>query len=150
MPPRRRKVTTAKENNTKDTIKTAKQDIKKNTKKQEGRSKPKKVHRDSYARFIRKVLKQVHPDMIRTKKGASAYLALSKKAMSIMNSLVNDLFERIAMEAAKLVKYAKRRTLKSEDIQASVRLVVSGELAVHAVSEGVKAVAKYTEEMKQV
>lgn len=94
--------------------------------------KPKKQY-DSYGRFICKVLKQVHPD-----------IAITKKAMIIMNSFVNDLFERIAIEAGKLAKYVKRRTLTSRDIQASVRLIVPGELAKHAVSEGTKAFAKYS------
>ena len=43
------------------------------------------------------VLKQVHPDT-----------GVSSKAMSIMNSFVNDLFERIAAEASKLAHYNKR------------------------------------------
>ena len=43
------------------------------------------------------VLKQVHPDT-----------GVSSKAMSIMNSFVNDLFERIAAEASKLAHYIKR------------------------------------------
>ena len=43
------------------------------------------------------MLKQVHPDT-----------GVSSKAMSIMNSFVNDLFERIAAEASKLAHYNKR------------------------------------------
>uniref|UniRef100_A0A1B0C9A7 Core Histone H2A/H2B/H3 domain-containing protein n=1 Tax=Lutzomyia longipalpis TaxID=7200 RepID=A0A1B0C9A7_LUTLO len=43
---------------------------------------------ESYAIYIYKVLKQVHPDT-----------GISSKAMSIMNSFVNDIFERIAAEA---------------------------------------------------
>ena len=46
------------------------------------------------------VLKQVHPDT-----------GVSSKAMSIMNSFVNDLFERIAAEASKLAHYNKRLIL---------------------------------------
>ena len=42
-------------------------------------------------------MKQVHPDT-----------GVSSKAMSIMNSFVNDLFERIAAEASKLAHYNKR------------------------------------------
>ena len=47
--------------------------------------------------LILQVLKQVHPDT-----------GVSSKAMSIMNSFVNDLFERIAAEASKLAHYNKR------------------------------------------
>jgi histone H2B len=88
---------------------------------------------ESYASYIYKVLKQVHPDT-----------GISKKAMSIMNSFINDIFERIAGEAGRLVRYNKKATLSSREVQTSVRLILPGELAKHAVSEGTKAVTKYT------
>ena len=76
---------------------------------------------------------QVHPDT-----------GVSSKAMSIMNSFVNDVFERIASEASRLAHYNKRSTISSREIQTAVRLILPGELAKHAVSEGTKAVTKYT------
>ena len=69
---------------------------------------------------------------------------ISSKAMSIMNSLINDIFEKIASEAAKLARYSKKPTVTSREIQTAVRLVLPGELAKHAVSEGTKAVTKFT------
>jgi histone H2B len=77
--------------------------------------------------------------------------------MSIMNSFVNDIFgkislfsfilkfdlyflERIAGEASRLTQYNKRQTISSREIQTAVRLLLPGELAKHAVSEGTKAV----------
>ena len=89
--------------------------------------------KESYASYVFKVLKQVHPDT-----------GVSNKAMSIMNSFVNDIFERIANEASKLAAYNKRSTISSREIQTAVRLILPGELAKHAVSEGTKAVTKYT------
>ena len=89
--------------------------------------------RESYAIYIYKVLKQVHPDT-----------GISSKAMSIMNSFVNDIFERIAAEASRLAHYNKRSTITSREVQTAVRLLLPGELAKHAVSEGTKAVTKYT------
>lgn len=44
---------------------------------------------------------------------------VSSKAMSIMNSFVNDVFERIAAEASRLAHYNKRSTISSREIQAS-------------------------------
>ena len=88
---------------------------------------------ESFAIYIYKVLKQVHPDT-----------GVSKKAMSIMNSFVNDIFDRISGEAGKLVSYSKSKTLTSREIQTAIRLILPGELAKHAVSEGTKAVTKYT------
>ena len=93
----------------------------------------KKKRTESYSSYIYKVLKQVHPDT-----------GISKKGMSIMNSFINDIFERIAGEAGKLAKYNKKATLSSREIQTSVRLMLPGELAKHAVSEGTKAVTKFT------
>ena len=95
--------------------------------------KKRKKRKESYSIYIYKVLKQVHPDT-----------GISSKAMSIMNSFVNDVFERIAGEAARLGQYNKRKTISSREIQTAVRLLLPGELAKHAVSEGTKAVTKYT------
>ncbi|KAJ3056684.1 Histone H2B type 1-A [Rhizophlyctis rosea] len=92
----------------------------------------KKQRKETYSTYIYKVLKQVHPDT-----------GISNKAMSIMNSFVNDIFERIAGEASKLASYNKRSTISSREIQTAVRLILPGELAKHAVSEGTKAVTKY-------
>lgn len=64
--------------------------------------------------------------------------------MSIMNSFVNDVFERIANEASRLTVYGKRSTLSSREIQTAARLILPGELAKHAVSEGTKAVTKFS------
>merc|ERR1712037_848538 len=99
----------------------------------EGSKKRKSKRKESYAIYIYKVLKQVHPDT-----------GVSSKAMSIMNSFVNDLFERIAAESSRLAHYNKRSTITSRAIQTAVRLLLPGELAKHAVSEGTKAVTKYT------
>ena len=97
------------------------------------KKKRKGKRKESYAIYIYKVLKQVHPDT-----------GVSSKAMSIMNSFVNDIFQRIASEASRLAHYNKRSTITSREIQTSVRLLLPGELAKHAVSEGTKAVTKYT------
>jgi len=64
--------------------------------------------------------------------------------MAIMNGFVNDILERLASEAGRLAAYNKKRTLTSREIQTAVRLILPGELAKHAVSEGTKAVVKYT------
>src|SRR6201996_6812977 len=60
--------------------------------------------------------------------------------MAILNSFVNDIFERIAPEASKLASYSKKSTISSREIQTSVRLILPGELAKHAISEGTKSV----------
>ena len=101
--------------------------------KSEGGKAKRKTRKESYSIYIYKVLKQVHPDT-----------GISSKAMSIMNSFVNDIFERIATEASRLAHYNKKHTITSREIQTAVRLHLPGELSKHAVSEGTKAVTKYT------
>ncbi|TIB97638.1 hypothetical protein E3Q17_03325 [Wallemia mellicola] len=64
--------------------------------------------------------------------------------MSVLNSFVNDLFERIASEASKLASYNKKSTISSREIQTSVRLILPGELSKHAISEGTKSVTKFS------
>ena len=47
---------------------------------------------ETYSVYIYRVLKQVHPET-----------GISKRSMSIMNSFINDVFEKICTEATKLV-----------------------------------------------
>ena len=98
-----------------------------------GDKKRSKKRTESYSSYIYKVLKQVHPET-----------GISKRGISILNSFVNDIFDRISGEAGKLVSYSKSKTLTSREIQTAIRLILPGELAKHAVSEGTKAVTKYT------
>ena len=88
---------------------------------------------ETYKIYIYKALKQVHPDT-----------GISSKAMSIMNSFINDTFDRICQESGKLVNNNHKHTLSSREVQTAVRLLLPGELAKHAVSEGTKAVTKYS------
>ena len=99
----------------------------------DGKKKRKSSKAESYKIYLYKVLKQVHPDT-----------GVSSKAMSILNSLMNDMFDKIATEAARLSRYSKKPTMTSREIQTAVRLVLPGELSKHAVSEGTKAVTKFT------
>uniref|UniRef100_A0A0E0C2G9 Core Histone H2A/H2B/H3 domain-containing protein n=1 Tax=Oryza meridionalis TaxID=40149 RepID=A0A0E0C2G9_9ORYZ len=81
----------------------------------------------------------------KAKKSVEIYIfKVLKQAMSTMNSFINDIFEKLAQEAARLARYNKKPTITSRKIQTSVRLVLPGELAKHAVSEGTKAVTKFT------
>eukprot|EP01097_Dermamoeba_algensis_P007955 TRINITY_DN513_c0_g1_i2.p1 TRINITY_DN513_c0_g1~~TRINITY_DN513_c0_g1_i2.p1 ORF type:complete len:202 (+),score=29.51 TRINITY_DN513_c0_g1_i2:225-830(+) len=97
--------------------------------KEEERTKKRKF--ESYTPYIRQVLKLIHPE-----------LSLSRPAMSIMNSFVNDMFERIAVEAGRIAAL-KETALTEREIQSAVRLVLNGNLVKFAISEGVKAVTKY-------
>lgn len=87
--------------------------------------------RVSYARYIYRVLKQIHPDT-----------GISSRAMAVLDSLVHDLIDRLATEAGRLARYNKRQTVTAREVQTATRLVFKGELAKHAVAEGSKAVTK--------
>lgn len=101
------------------------------------------------------MLRQVHPDT-----------SISHRAQRILDSFVNDMFERIATEAsraslvlsfsravlystgswsicvfAELAAYSNKSTLSTREIESAVRLLMPGELARHANCEGAKAVA---------
>ncbi|KAN0084255.1 Histone-fold-containing protein [Tylopilus felleus] len=97
------------------------------------KKKRRKARKETYSSYIFKVLRQVHPDT-----------GISNKAMAILNSFVNDIFERIASEASKLASYSKKSTIASREIQTAVRLILPGELAKHAISEGTKSVTKFS------
>lgn len=83
--------------------------------------------------YIYKLLKMVHPDT-----------GMSQNSKEQVQNILNLLGNKIALEAYSLTKHAGRKTLSSRDIQSAVRLVLPGELAKHAVTEGVKAVTRFT------
>ncbi|KAI6191058.1 Histone H2B [Aphelenchoides bicaudatus] len=99
-------------------------------KKKTGRAK--KPQYTSYSGYIRKVLKQVHPET-----------GINTKTMRIMDSFCKGLYDKLVTEAGSLLKHSKRGTLSDHDIQSAVKLVLPGELAKHAASEGAKAVTTY-------
>ena len=65
----------------------------------------KKKRVESFSVYIYRVLKQVHPET-----------GISKRSMSIMNSFIHDIFEKIATESSKLVRYNKKQTLSSREV----------------------------------
>jgi histone H2B len=106
--------------------------VKKSTKKTDDKNKRRKTRHETFSVYIYKVLKQVHGDT-----------GVSKKSMAIMNSFINDIFEKISLEASKLVRYNKKHTLSAREVQSAVKLLLPGELAKHAIIEGAKAVNKF-------
>nr|XP_035951997.1 histone H2B.1-like [Halichoerus grypus] len=88
---------------------------------------------DSFAIYFPRVLKQVREG-----------LSLSQKTVSILDSFVKDIFERIADEASRLARSTKCSTITFREIQTAVRLLLPGEIGKHAVSEASKAVIRYT------
>lgn len=92
-----------------------------------------KRRQESFALYLYKILKQVHPN-----------LGISKKAMSVMNQFIYDTFERIMLEVQQLMRIRKQKTLYSQQIQTALKLILkNNELYKHAVAEGTKSLTKY-------
>ncbi|XP_074854608.1 histone H2B 5-like [Carettochelys insculpta] len=98
-----------------------------------GDKKHKRSRKESYSTHTYKVLKEFHLDP-----------GIASKVMGIINAFVKDIFERIVGEMSDLAHYSKCSTIISHEIQTTVLLLLLGQLAKHAVSEGTKAITKYT------
>jgi histone H2B len=94
--------------------------------------KRRRTRKETYNTYIYRVLKQVHPDT-----------GISKSGMSVMNSFIKDIFDRLVEEANQLAFYHKAKTISACHLQSAVALVLPGELAKHARTEGTKAVVKF-------
>jgi histone H3/H4 len=84
--------------------------------------------------YIRRVLKQVHPET-----------GISGSALTCLNNLVEITIQKIMVGVNRLLLSTGKKTVNTRDVQDAVRLALPGELCKHALSEGTKAVAKYDE-----
>lgn len=82
--------------------------------------------------YIRRVLKQVHPD-----------IGISGSALSCLNNLVEITIQKIMVGINRLLLATSKKTVNTRDVHDAVRLTLPGELMKHAMSEGTKAVTKY-------
>ncbi len=90
--------------------------------------------------YIQRTLKQLQ---------RKSRLSMSSKSITILGSFVEDIFERLHSEAVNIAKINKHKTLSAREMQTSTRLLLPGDLAKHAMSEGTKAVAKYNTAQSQ-
>ena len=86
----------------------------------------------SFSLYIYKVLKSIANDV-----------GISRKGMNVINSLVTDMFDQIALEGSKLVRYNKKKTLSANDINTAVKLLLPQDLGSHAIMEASNAVNKF-------
>eukprot|EP00767_Chilomastix_cuspidata_P000594 gnl/Chilomastix_cuspidata/1158.p1 GENE.gnl/Chilomastix_cuspidata/1158~~gnl/Chilomastix_cuspidata/1158.p1 ORF type:complete len:140 (-),score=62.00 gnl/Chilomastix_cuspidata/1158:37-456(-) len=91
-----------------------------------------KKRSETYHTYIYKILRQVHPD-----------IAISSKAMVVMNSIIADIFERVCAQAGFLARVNKKSTISDKEILSSAKLLIPGDLSRHAVTEGKKALEKF-------
>lgn len=95
---------------------------------------------ENFKLYIKKVLKEVHPDM-----------KISQSTVDLLNFTVNKIGIAIVEESNRLIhpihykNHAnEKKTISSREIQTSVKIVIPGELKKQAISQGTKAVTKYT------
>jgi histone H2B len=97
------------------------------------RSSRRKPKNESFATYIYRVLKQIHPQ-----------LGMSRKGMEVMDDMMFDLFERFAIEAGKLTTHSKTVTMGRREIQSAVKLLLpTGLLQTNTLHEGHKAMVTY-------
>nr|CAA09733.1 histone H2B [Trypanosoma brucei] len=77
----------------------------------------------------------------RSLRSINSQMSMTSRTMKIVNSFVNDLFERIAAEAATIVRVNRKRTLGARELQTAVRLVLPADLAKTRWQRGTKAVS---------
>jgi histone H2B len=86
----------------------------------------------SFRTYVRAVQDQVQPRV-----------GISNGALEAIDALLDELIRELARLVNELLGLSRHRTLTSRDVQTAARLLLPGELAKHAVSEGTKAVTKY-------
>lgn len=92
----------------------------------------KKRNYKSYKSYIKKLLKDLHPE-----------ISLTAKSLRVLDECVADMLGRIADESRRCAEKTKKQTIKVNDIKASVKLVYGGDLAIHAIAEGMMALEYY-------
>lgn len=90
---------------------------------------PKTVDAVVFDRYIHKVLQQVHPDT-----------GMSRSSMDTMNNIVRFALRKII---TCIMRTKVKETVTAREVQLAVMMVLPGELAKHAVSEGTKAVTTF-------
>ena len=77
--------------------------------------------------------------LLRPKRSTSD-IGIIRNVMGIIDSFINDIFERWAHEDSRLARYKKNPIINSPEIQTAMTLVLSSEIFQHAVSKRTRAV----------
>lgn len=85
----------------------------------------------------------------RTLKGVSPNLHITKSALEALDSVVRVTANQLVDRALALTGGSEKITVSSAELQASVRLVLPGDLATHAVKAGLTATNTFQESEKK-
>ena len=97
---------------------------------------PNKKQLHEYKNFrgaIHRVLQQVHQGT-----------RITLEAVNEINLILHKVGQKLTHDADLLVKNSHRQTVSARDIQSAVRLNLRPAIAKHAISEGTKAITKYS------
>jgi histone H2B len=94
--------------------------------------------RGSYGRYHYKLFKSV-ANLTQPKEK----FGISKAGMAILDSFFYDLVHRYSMVISELIVKTKKASVTEREVQTATRLLLTGELQKHAVSEGQKASQKF-------
>lgn len=96
------------------------------------RRREEKHERISFSSYIYLVLKEIHPD-----------LKISMRAMSVMNNLIGNIFEKIVNRTNHFSKINDLQAISSCEIQRAIRLAFENDITVNASASARQSVAKY-------
>lgn len=91
---------------------------------------------ETYAHFIHQYWKELKPEY-----------RISKKSVTLLNSLVEHLLEKIAEESSRILKHTKTATMSARTVETATRLVMKREFVVVGevmVQRGIQAVESGT------
>eukprot|EP00477_Mikrocytos_mackini_P000043 GAHX01000043.1.p1 GENE.GAHX01000043.1~~GAHX01000043.1.p1 ORF type:complete len:155 (+),score=40.42 GAHX01000043.1:41-505(+) len=99
--------------------------------------KRKKKRTESFATYIYKLLRSIHTE-----------IGVSRKAMLILNSFVDDILAKIIKVASGMSFKTGKKTISATEIQLAAQLILPGELARHATGEISKSIKTFNESKK--
>ena len=73
--------------------------------------------------------------LFRILKKAKPEMGISKEAMGILNSILLDVYRKVARSAAEFSKFGSKQTLDALDVQSATKLLIPGELGSCAVQD---------------
>ena len=88
-----------------------------------------------YNLYLQKVMKQIYSK----DKG----ITISSKAMEVVNTMIEDLEDRISSKAFDLAKFQKKSTLAAPHVQTAAKMIFPPEMGGMAIQEGSKCLTRY-------
>ncbi|KAG6547261.1 hypothetical protein Mapa_011197 [Marchantia paleacea] len=74
---------------------------------------------------------------------------ISSEAARVMNTLMDDVFQKLVFEVAKMARYNKNATLTARELETAVKLILPSDLASYAIGEGSRALQRFHSNYKK-